>query len=81
MGYYLGYALSLFGRSQDRLSHVLVSDGYEGHPEFYYPSKNSKVNIHAITDLLIVSSITKSFKGCWGVVLINPSNVIGLSRR
>ena len=43
MGYYLGYALSLFGRSQDRLSHVLVSDGYEGHPEFYYPSKNSKV--------------------------------------
>lgn len=25
MGYYLGYALSLFGRGQDRLSHVLVS--------------------------------------------------------
>ena len=43
MGYYLGYALSLFGRTQDRLSHVLVSEGYEGHPEFYYPSKNSKV--------------------------------------
>ena len=43
MGYYLGYALSLFGRTQDRLSHVLVSEGYEGHPDFYYPSKNSKV--------------------------------------
>ncbi len=43
MGYYLGYALSLFGRDQDRLSHVLVSDGYEGHPDFYYPSKKSRV--------------------------------------
>jgi CRISPR-associated protein (TIGR02584 family) len=38
MGYYLGYALSLFGRSQDRLSHVLVSEGYEGHRDFYYPT-------------------------------------------
>ncbi len=25
MGFYLGYAMSLFGRAQDRLSHVLVS--------------------------------------------------------
>ena len=33
----------MFGRTQDRLSHVLVSEGYEGHPDFYYPSKNSKV--------------------------------------
>ncbi|MGF1642988.1 MAG: CRISPR-associated ring nuclease Csm6, partial [Thiotrichales bacterium] len=29
MGYYLGYALSLFGRPQDRLSHVLVSEPFE----------------------------------------------------
>lgn len=29
MGYYVGYALSLFGRAQDRLSHVLVDDRYE----------------------------------------------------
>jgi len=43
MGYYLGYALSLYGRDQDRLSHVLVSEGYEGHPEFFYPTKKSKV--------------------------------------
>jgi CRISPR-associated protein (TIGR02584 family) len=43
MGYYLGYALSLFGRTQDRLSHVLVSEGYEGHPEFYYPTLESHV--------------------------------------
>ena len=39
MGYYLGYALSLFGRAQDRLSHVLVSEQFEGHPEFYFPSQ------------------------------------------
>lgn len=38
MGYYAGYALSLFGRSQDRLSHVLVSEGYEGLRDFYYPT-------------------------------------------
>ncbi|MBP6734931.1 MAG: TIGR02584 family CRISPR-associated protein [Chromatiaceae bacterium] len=38
MGYYLGYALSLFGRPQDRLSHVLVSAPFEGCPAFYYPT-------------------------------------------
>jgi CRISPR-associated protein (TIGR02584 family) len=43
MGYYVGYALSLFGREQDRLSHVLVSEDYEGHPEFYYPTLESQL--------------------------------------
>ncbi len=38
MGYYLGYALSLYGRPQDRLSHVLVSDPFETNREFYYPT-------------------------------------------
>ena len=38
MGFYLGYALSLFARPQDRLSHVLVSAPFESHREFYYPS-------------------------------------------
>lgn len=38
MGYYLGYALSLFGRPQDRLSHVLVNDPFESNREFYYPT-------------------------------------------
>ncbi|HXF07794.1 MAG TPA: CRISPR-associated ring nuclease Csm6 [Candidatus Acidoferrales bacterium] len=47
MGYYLGYALSLFGRAQDRLSHVLVDEGYEGHPQFYYPSPAERV-IHTL---------------------------------
>jgi CRISPR-associated protein (TIGR02584 family) len=37
MGFYLGYALSLFGRAQDRLSHVLVSEEFESNPGFYFP--------------------------------------------
>ena len=41
MGFYVGYALSLFGRIQDRLSHVLVSSPYESHPEFFYPTPKS----------------------------------------
>lgn len=43
MGYYLGYALSLYGRAQDRLSHVLVSPPFESHPQFFYPSRNERV--------------------------------------
>ncbi|MGH8587913.1 MAG: CRISPR-associated ring nuclease Csm6 [Gammaproteobacteria bacterium] len=43
MGFYLGYALSLFGRPQDRLSHVLVSPSFESHPLFYYPSPDERV--------------------------------------
>jgi len=43
MGFYAGYALSLFGRPQDRLSHVLVSDPFESHPEFYYPPPAPRV--------------------------------------
>jgi CRISPR-associated protein (TIGR02584 family) len=38
MGFYAGYALSLFGRSQDRLSHVLVNTPYESNQQFYYPT-------------------------------------------
>lgn len=37
MGFYLGYAFSLFARPQDRLSHVLVSAPFESHPEFFFP--------------------------------------------
>ncbi|MBB5015890.1 CRISPR-associated ring nuclease Csm6 [Rehaibacterium terrae] len=36
MGFYLGYALSLFGREQDRVSHVLVSEGFTEHRDFFY---------------------------------------------
>lgn len=37
MGFYLGYAFSLFARPQDRLSHVLVSPPFESHAEFFFP--------------------------------------------
>jgi CRISPR-associated protein (TIGR02584 family) len=43
MGYYLGYALSLYGRSQDSLSHVLVTDKYESLKDFFYPTPYSKI--------------------------------------
>ena len=43
MGYYTGYALSLYGRPQDRLSHILVNGAYENHPEFYYPTPYEEI--------------------------------------
>lgn len=43
MGYYAGYALSLFGRSQDRLSHVLVDPVYEAAPDFHYPTPRRRM--------------------------------------
>lgn len=43
MGFYLGYALSLFGRPQDRLSHVLVDPRFENLADFYYPSTESRI--------------------------------------
>lgn len=43
MGFYAGYALSLFGRPQDRLSHVIVSDPFESTQEFYYPPPRPQV--------------------------------------
>lgn len=43
MGYYAGYALSLFGREQDRLSHVLVPAEYEALPDFHYPTPVSRL--------------------------------------
>ncbi|MBK8184411.1 MAG: TIGR02584 family CRISPR-associated protein [Candidatus Competibacteraceae bacterium] len=42
-GFYLGYALSLFGRPQDRLSHVLVSGPFESNSNFFYPAPVSRV--------------------------------------
>ena len=38
MGFYLGYGMSMLGRDQDRLSHVLVPAEYEFNQAFYYPS-------------------------------------------
>lgn len=42
MGFYLGYAFSLFARPQDRLSHVLVSPPFESHPDFFYPPQTPR---------------------------------------
>jgi CRISPR-associated protein (TIGR02584 family) len=43
MGFYVGYALSLYGRAQDQLSHVLVSPPFESLNEFFYPSPRTRV--------------------------------------
>lgn len=43
MTYYMGYAMSLFGRSQDRLTHVLIEDEYFFNKQFYYPPPYSKI--------------------------------------
>lgn len=43
MGFYVGYALSLFGRAQDKMSHVLVEEGFEQHREFFYPPTQSQM--------------------------------------
>ncbi len=43
MGYYLGYALSLYARPQDRLSHVLVNEPFESSWDFFYPTPYSQV--------------------------------------
>jgi CRISPR-associated protein (TIGR02584 family) len=42
MTFYLGYAMSLFGRTQDSLSHVLVSPEFENLPGFFYPTHRSE---------------------------------------
>lgn len=38
MTFLLGYAMSLYGRPEDELSHVLVSQGFENLREFFYPT-------------------------------------------
>ncbi len=39
MSFFVGYALSLFGRVQDSLSHVLVSEPFENNRDFFYPTQ------------------------------------------
>ncbi len=43
LGFFAGYALSLYGRPQDRLSHVLVDAPFESHPGFFYPTPRPHV--------------------------------------
>jgi len=42
MTFFMGYALSLFGRVQDSLTHVLVSKEFENLPGFFYPTPYDK---------------------------------------
>lgn len=50
MGVYLGYALSLFGRRQDRLSHVMVPPEFTHNHDFYYPPPQPGVLIDRISN-------------------------------
>jgi len=43
MSFYLGSALQLFGRSWDKLYHVLVSPEFESNSDFYYKPKKNRV--------------------------------------
>lgn len=44
MTFYLGYAMSMFGRHFDKLSHVLVSEGFENPKlNFYFPTRESQL--------------------------------------
>jgi CRISPR-associated protein (TIGR02584 family) len=45
MGFYVGYALSLFGREQDRLSHVL-SPSLEAQPHVFYPAPHQDAPVY-----------------------------------
>ncbi|WP_274680597.1 CRISPR-associated ring nuclease [Vibrio aestuarianus] len=42
MAFYMGYAMSLYGRDQDVLSHVFVDDDFEFVSDFYYPTPYDK---------------------------------------
>jgi len=43
LGFFAGYALSLWGRDGDRLTHVLVSDPYESSWDFFYPTPYERI--------------------------------------
>lgn len=43
MSFYLGSALQLFGRSWDKLYHVLVSPQFESNLEFFYKPKKNRI--------------------------------------
>lgn len=38
MAFYMGYAMSIFGREQDVLSHVFVSEDFEFSEKFFFPT-------------------------------------------
>lgn len=42
MTFFLGYAMSLFGRAKDMLTHVLVNEDFENLKDFFYPTPYNK---------------------------------------
>jgi len=55
MGFFMGYAMSLWGRAQDSLSHVLVSAPFESRPDFFYPTPYPKQLDTAAADTNAIS--------------------------
>jgi CRISPR-associated protein (TIGR02584 family) len=63
MGFFLGYALSLFARPQDRLSHVLVSEPFESNRDFFFPSRAPKELVAADGQKLDASTASVMLAG------------------
>ena len=47
MGFFAGYAMSLFARPRDSVSHVLVNDPFEANRDFFYPPPGEKEIVNA----------------------------------
>jgi len=43
LGFFAGYALSLWGRDHERLTHVLVADPFEASWDFFYPTPYERI--------------------------------------
>lgn len=43
MGFFTGCALTLYGRPDDQLSHVLVNPPFESQPNFFYPPRRAQL--------------------------------------
>lgn len=47
MGFFAGYAMSLFARPRDSVSHVLVNEPFESNRDFFYPPPEEKEIVDA----------------------------------
>jgi len=43
MGVYLAFAMQLFARPNDIITHVIISPQFEGNPQFFYPPKTPTI--------------------------------------
>lgn len=62
MGFYLGAALQMYGRKDDKLYHVLVNEEFENLPEFFYPPAKSKEIIIKTKDGQFLKKSTSEVK-------------------